>query len=227
MTPIILLHGALGSKSQLESLKQLLEKSGRVVYSINFSGHSGELFSDEGFGIEVFANDLLRFVKKNKIERADIFGYSMGGYVAVWLAHQHPALINKIVTLGTKFDWSRESAASEVAKLNPEKIEQKVPAFARILQHRHAPVDWKELLHKTADMMLQLGEKPLLTEDIFKSLSCPVKVLLGDKDDMADHEYSKQVAEWIPNSEFQLLTETPHPIEKVNLDLIVKEILQG
>lgn len=225
MTPIILLHGALGSKSQLEPLKQLLEKSGRVVYSINFSGHSGELFSDEGFGIEVFANDLLRFVKENKIEEADIFGYSMGGYVAVWLAHQHPTLVNKIVTLGTKFDWSPESAGREVTKLDPEKIENKVPAFARILQHRHAPVDWKELLHKTADMMLQLGEKPLLTEDIFKSLSCPVKVLLGDKDDMADREYSEQVSEWIPTAAFQLLTETPHPIEKVNLDLILKEII--
>lgn len=215
MNPILLLHGALGSKSQLEPIKKALEDSGRKVFSINFSGHSGEAFSDNGFGIEVFAEDVWRFLRANQIDRVDIFGYSMGGYVALWLAHKYTNLVGKIVTLGTKFDWSAASAEKEVKKLNPEKIIEKIPAFARLLEHRHAPNDWKELLHKTADMMMSLGNRPLLTEEILKTIKTPTLICLGDKDDMADRGYSEKVAGLLSHGEFRLLENTAHPIEGV------------
>jgi pimeloyl-ACP methyl ester carboxylesterase len=211
----LLLHGALGSKSQLDAIKIKLEQNGREVFSMNFSGHSGEAFSKAGFGIEIFAQDVKRFLYVHKIQKPDIFGYSMGGYVALWLAYLYPDVVNSIVTLGTKFDWNKESAAREVEKMNAEKIELKVPAFARILEHRHAPNDWKELLHKTSTMMSALGDKPLLNEEILKHIQTPVLIVLGDKDDMADRSYSERVAQLLPNGEFRLLENTPHAIEKV------------
>jgi pimeloyl-ACP methyl ester carboxylesterase len=148
----------------------------------------------------------------------------MGGYVAVWLAKHHPEKIEKIITLGTKFDWSVESAEKEVRKLNVEKIAEKVPAFARILEHRHAPNDWKELLKKTGEMMLGLGKAPLLTEEILKTIQMPSLICLGDQDDMADRNYAEQVASFLPKGKFKLLENTPHPIEKVDLKMIVSLI---
>lgn len=219
MNAILLLHGALGSKSQLEPLKSVLEKEGREVYSLNFSGHSGKPYRDL-FGIETFAQDVSQFLEDNKISQADIFGYSMGGYVALWLAHIRPDRVGKIVTLGTKFDWDPESAAKEVKKVNPEKILEKIPAFARILEQRHAPNDWKDLLRKTAAMMTALGNSPLLTLPVLKTILHPVSILLGDQDDMADRAYSEVVASSLPNGNFELLSNTPHPIEKVNLELL-------
>jgi esterase/lipase len=224
MNPVLLLHGALGSKSQLDPLKKLLETRGKEVYSINFSGHSGEPFRNT-FDIETFSEDVYHFLKTKNISQADIFGYSMGGYVALWLAHQKPACVGKVVTLGTKFDWSPESATQEVRKLNPEKISEKVPAFARVLQHRHAPNDWKVLLNKTAAMMERLGSNPLLVDLIFASISQSVTVLLGDADDMADRNFSEHVADMLPAGGFQLLANTPHPIEKADLSLIANAIL--
>lgn len=212
----LLLHGALGSKSQLDAIKTKLEQDGREVFSMNFSGHSGEPFSKAGFGIEIFAQDVKRFLYVHKIPRVDIFGYSMGGYVALWLAYLYPDVVNSIVTLGTKFDWNKESAANEVQKMDPEKIALKIPAFARILEHRHAPNDWKELLQKTSAMMSALGNKPLLTEEVLKRVQTPVLIALGDRDDMADRSYSERVAQLLPNGRFLLLENTPHPIEKVS-----------
>lgn len=223
-TPILLLHGALGSKAQLESLKEVLEKKQKNVYSINFSGHSGEPFSKDGFGIEVFAQDVIRFLDEEKIETIDIIGYSMGGYVAFWLAHQFPSRINTIITLGTKFDWGPESAQHEIKKMDLEKIQLKIPAFARILEHRHAPNDWKELLRKTSGMMFELGQQPLLTAETFSAIHHQIKILLGDQDDMADRCYSEAVAAWLPKGEFHLLHNTPHPIEKVNLQTLMEFI---
>jgi pimeloyl-ACP methyl ester carboxylesterase len=154
---LVLLHGAFGSSAQLTSLKQALEKEGFAVYMLNFTGHGGKPFRGH-FDIQTFSDDILNFIYENGLGKVSIFGYSMGGYVALWLAHQHPELVEKIVTLGTKFDWSPESASHEVRKMDPEKILEKVPAFARILASRHSPNDWKELMRKTAAMMMQLGD---------------------------------------------------------------------
>jgi pimeloyl-ACP methyl ester carboxylesterase len=223
METILLLHGALGSKSQLDALKAILEAEGLTVYSTNFSGHSGESFRND-FGIETFTQDVLRFLRKNQLQRVHIFGYSMGGYVALWFAQNYPEHVGKIVTLGTKFDWSPESAEKEVKKLNPEKIQEKIPAFARILEHRHAPNDWKELLHKTASMMIGLGNKPLLNDGILKSIRTNTLILLGDQDDMADRNYSQHVAQVLPHSTFRLLDNTPHPIEKMDIKVLLKTL---
>lgn len=205
-------------------LRRILNESKPAVHSLNFSGHSGEAFSASGFGIDIFAHDILTFLNKGEIPVVDIFGYSMGGYVALWFAFNYPERVNRIITLGTKFDWSPTSAEKEIRKLDPEKIQLKIPAFARILEHRHTPNDWKEVLQKTSSMMIDLGNKPLLTEDILRRTETKTIIALGDQDDMADRSYSKYVSEIIPSGKFVLLENTPHPIEKVDLNRIVKLI---
>lgn len=224
MPAVLLLHGALGCSAQLEPLKLALQQKGLTVYDLNFSGHGGQSFSEK-FGIEQFARESRNYIISNKLESVSAFGYSMGGYVAVWLAHQHSELISKVMTLGTKFDWSPELAAREISKMNPEKIEQKIPAFARLLQQRHAPNDWKELIQKTTTMMQQLGDAPLLTEKILSEIKTPITITLGDADDMADRAYSQKVSMLMPNAKFHLLANTPHPIEKVNVTEIVRLIV--
>ena len=223
MKTVLLLHGALGSDLQLIKIKEALTYKGFSVLSLNFSGHSGKPFEDR-FGIEVFGNDVLEFLDKMKLASVDIFGYSMGGYVALWLACQFPSRIGKIVTLGAKFDWSPESAAHETKKLNAEKIMEKVPAFARILESRHAPNDWRLLMHRTAEMMIALGANPLLDQEKLQTIESPTCVLLGDLDDMADREFSRQVSRALPKGKFMLLKDTPHPIEKVNIATLAKLI---
>lgn len=221
MNPVLILHGALGSASQLEPVKTSLTSNGVNVYSIDFSGHGGKAFETR-FGIEQFAEDVLHELDNLKITTVNIFGYSMGGYVGLWLAKYHPHRVGKIVTLGTKFDWSIESASQEIKKLNPEKILEKVPTFARILEQRHAPNDWKELMKKTADMMMELGRSPLLTREVLQSITHPTLICLGDQDDMADRNYSEAVADILPNGRFLTLDSTPHPIEKVSLEKLTK-----
>ncbi len=221
MIPLLLLHGALGSSTQLDPLKRILVEEGFDVYSLNFSGHSGEPFSSN-FGIETFTENILTFLNSKNLHTVNIFGYSMGGYVALWFAHLCPDRVGGIITLGTKFDWTPESALKEVKKLNADKIIEKVPAFARILQTRHAPNDWKELLEKTATMMLRLGDQPLLDESVVRKIHHHTFILLGDLDDMADRKYSEEVSRMLVNGKFIELLATPHPIEKVDLQLLRK-----
>lgn len=215
MYPVLLLHGALGSANQLTMLYEALSQRGFTVYTMDFSGHGGKPFQST-FGIKTFANDVLPLLEENQIKRINVFGYSMGGYVALWMALQYPNLINKIITLGTKFDWNKTEAKKEVRKLDPDKILEKVPAFARLMQTRHQPNDWKSLIRKTSAMMVELGESPLLIPHNMKMIYSEVLVTLGDNDDMADRKYSTEVSGFIPKGKFMLLENTPHPIEKVD-----------
>src|SRR5678816_612704 len=96
INPILILHGALGSASQLGPVKSMMESNGMSVHCLNFSGHGGAPFQNN-FGIEQFADDTLQYIKSHQLEQVTIFGYSMGGYVALWLAKQHPALVGKII----------------------------------------------------------------------------------------------------------------------------------
>src|SRR5689334_9363840 len=95
---LLLLHGALGSEEQFSGLKQSLENNFRV-FSLNFSGHGGRILPGK-FSIDLFVNDVLEFIRMHSFERINIFGYSMGGYVALKLASHHPDSIERIMTLG-------------------------------------------------------------------------------------------------------------------------------
>lgn len=225
MNPILLLHGALGSTEQLLPLKFLLEQSGRKVFTRNFSGHGETPFAGE-FGIEQFAKETLQFIHSEDIKLVDVFGYSMGGYVALHAVLQQPDLFNTIVTLGTKLDWSKDSSEQEVKKLNPEKIQEKVPAFAALLAKRHGDDQWETLTQRTAEMMTVLGERPLLTSEQFQKIKQQVVICLGDRDDMTTADFSRSVAAEIPNGSFVLLTDTPHPIEKVRIESLAEILLQ-
>jgi pimeloyl-ACP methyl ester carboxylesterase len=104
--------------------------------------------------------------------------------------------------------------------LDPEKIEAKVPAFGKQLEERHAPNDWKLLLRKTADMMLELGQRPLLTPAVLSQINNPCLICLGDGDQMVSLAETTQAAEALPNGQLHILEQTPHPFEKVNLDAL-------
>ncbi len=218
MQDIILLHGAIGAEDQLLPLAEVLTHKKFKVHHFSFSGHGGQPFAPH-FGIEQFAAELYQYILERNMQQVNIFGYSMGAYVALYLESQKPNLIGKIATLATKFDWTPEGAVKEAAMLNPETIQQKVPNFAQALQQRHGE-QWVELLNKTAAMMLELGKEPLLTADLLKTIESPVLLGLGDKDTMVSLDETRKVYAALPKTNMYMLPNTKHPIEGVKVELL-------
>lgn len=219
LPPILLLHGALGSAAQFDQLRHLLP-NGRTVYALNFPGHGGTADGAE-FSIENFAQTVLDFLNQKQIDQVQIFGYSMGGYTALYLAAQHPERISQIITLGTKFHWTPEIAARETALLNPDKIAAKVPVFAQLLADRHAPGDWKKVLQRTASLLQELGSGAAMDNELFRRISCPVTIGLGSEDHLVTEEESKMVADLLPKGRLEILPGVKHPFEQVDLGVLV------
>ena len=218
MKTLLLLHGALGSKVQFNELKSFLSKK-YDVHVLNFAGHGGRS-TEKVFSNEFFSKDIVEYLDENKIDHCDILGYSMGGYVALHFAKTNPAKIGKIMTLATKFNWTPETAAKEIKKLNPVTIEQKVPKFAAMLEARHAPNDWKIVLDKTADLMKGLGNGHALNENDFSGINNEILIAIGDADKMVSIEESKKVADILPNGKLLILEGVEHPIEQVDTQLL-------
>jgi len=219
---LLLLHGALGGKSQLESLKKILEND-YEIHLLNFEGH-GDKISDNEFSIELFAKNLLDYLNQNQLEKVNVFGYSMGGYVALHLATQHPNRFEKIITLGTKFKWNPEEATKETRMLNPEKIEEKVPAFANYLNQLHTAQSWKINMQKTAAMIMNLGNGANMKDTDFSTITSKCFIGVGDSDTMVTAEETQYIAEIIPNAEFYLLENTIHPIDKIDFEKVAFQI---
>ena len=222
-TNLILLHGALGTKNQFKALKERLKNS-FDVHDFNFEGHGG-IRTDKDFSMDLFTDNLIEFLDSKSLDQVNVFGYSMGGYVALNAALRSPSRFRKIMTLASKFNWDPNSAEREVKMLNPDIIEEKVPHFAERLKKEHHPQDWKEVMKKTAAMMINLGNGARLSDDDFRKIEHNVCIGIGDKDRMVSIEESERIAKLIPNSDLVVLAGVEHPIEKVDLELLEKHIL--
>lgn len=220
-TPLLLLHGALGSKEQLLTLKEILGRD-RQVFTVDFEGH-GNSRSHEDFSIALFSQNIIGFLKEHAISKVDVFGYSMGGYVALNVAKQHTSLIQNIVTLGTKFEWTRSFAENEMKMLVPEQIQAKAPSFARRLEQLHGE-NWKNLVIKTSLLMRNLGDTPNLRKSDFEHIENRTLICLGELDKMSTIEESQEVANWLPNGAFQSISDFKHPIEVVSQDKLASII---
>jgi esterase/lipase len=222
MYSIILLHSAIGAKDQLEPLAKELKQVGFDVHTFNFSGHGNAPFQNE-FSIKQFASELETAIQKENLIKPIIFGYSMGGYVALYLAKHKPGLLGNIITLGTKFEWTPEIAQREIKMLEVKTIIDKVPKFAETLKTRHGN-NWELLLQKTATMMVDLGNTNALSLEDISYIENHITIGLADKDTMVSLAETTAIYKQLKNSAMFMLPNTKHPIETVDVGLLAKII---
>ncbi|MES2521841.1 MAG: alpha/beta fold hydrolase [Gemmatimonadota bacterium] len=218
---ILVVHGALGSAEQMVGVEMELGELGNVV-TVELPGHGrSPLGPDQTFSIEGLADALHESVSELEARgggasRPWVFGYSMGGYLALLLEARAPGRFAGIVTLGTKFYWTPEAAATASAFLSPEIISEKAPKFGATLEARHADAGgWELVLQRTAALLRELGEGPPLTQSAFQRVTIPVCIAAGTRDDNVSPQECASVAASLPNAFHESLPDLTHPIERV------------
>lgn len=224
MQSIILLHGALGAAAQFDQVIEPLSTD-FDVHVFDLIGH-GNRKNSTPFAIDTFSNDLNEYIESNNISEPIVFGYSMGGYVAMHLASKNPSAIKKIITYGTKVKWDEAIATQETRLLNPDKIEEKVPKFAQYLGSLHGDKDWKIVMQKTAQLMIELGRNNLI-ESFCHTINTEVEIGISNTDEMVTLEESKHIAEKLPNGRLKIHDQLPHPIQKIKSVELIKIIKAG
>lgn len=224
-TDLILLHGALGHGGQLASLGALLGEDRRVM-TLEFEGHGATPLRGRPLRMESFASAVIEAMDAEGIAKADFFGYSMGGYVALSLAATAPGRVNRVGTLATKLAWSPEITARECAMLDASMIRAKVPKYAQILEARHTGAGWERLLTETADLLRDLGDRPRLTDAVLDSIAQPVRIAVGDRDATVTIDECVAAVRHLRNGELEVHPHTSHPFEKAPLHRIARSLAE-
>lgn len=211
-TPLLLLHGALGASTQFDPLRPLLAADFEL-HALDFESHGRAPLPERPLRIPHLAENVLAYMDAHAMPRANFLGHSMGGYVALYLALHHAERVGKLFTLGTKWAWTADFATAELRNLDAERMEAKIPHFAQALAQRHS--DWRGTVAKVHEMTADLGHHPPLTLETMAAISIPVRIGLGDRDQMVTLEESTAVFRALPQGELQILPATPHPLERM------------
>lgn len=103
--PLLLLHGAYMSIDALGNLIPPLAAT-RQVIAVELQGHGRTADIDRPIRYESMAHDVAALLAGLGIESVDIFGYSMGGGVALQIAIRHPQLVRKLIVASASYKSS-------------------------------------------------------------------------------------------------------------------------
>lgn len=176
--PIIVLHGGhMDIPSMGKIIPMLAEK--HKVYAIEFQGHGRTEDIDRPITYPNLADDVADFMDAIGLEKADVFGYSMGGQVGLQLAISHPEKVNKLIAASIAYDlkgW--QPAYSEFIPQMSAEMFLSIPVFAE----KHKQSENPEAYIKFLEKMVALEKEPMALEEEVKKLKTPVLLIAGDSD---------------------------------------------
>jgi pimeloyl-ACP methyl ester carboxylesterase len=180
-TPLLVLHGGLGSTAMFEPDLAQLSK-GRQVIAVDLHGHGRTALGDRAINYTDMGNDLAAVLKQLGYDTVDVLGYSMGGGVALRLAIQHPDVVRRLVLVSTPYSPSGfypellpQQAAVSAAMADAMK---ETPMYKSYVAVAPRPQDFPRLLDQMGAWMRQAYD---WSEDV-KKLRGPVMLVYGDAD---------------------------------------------
>jgi pimeloyl-ACP methyl ester carboxylesterase len=177
--PLVLLHGAYMTIEAMGEIVPSLAET-RQVIAVELQGHGHTADIDRPITYEGMADDVAALLRHLEIEEADVFGYSMGGGVALQVDIRHPEVVRKLVVASASYtsDGMHPELLEMIPTITPEvfagsPIEE---AYLRIAPN---PDDFPNLVAK----LKRLDMEPFAwaPEDI-RGVAAPTLIVVGDSD---------------------------------------------
>jgi pimeloyl-ACP methyl ester carboxylesterase len=97
--PVLLIHGVTSSNRAFQLFADSLIARGKAVYAVDLRGRGDSNSLPEPFGMAQHAHDMAAVIENLHLNKPDVIGHSMGGFVAAALHELFPHLVNEIVFL--------------------------------------------------------------------------------------------------------------------------------
>lgn len=216
---LILLHGSRGSTPELQPFAEHLVGACKPILP-NLLGHGGRPIPAR-FTVQKMAQDILAQMDQNGIESSYLFGYSFGGYIALYLAKHAPRRIRGVCTLATKFVFDQHTVDLFTHLSSIERIRNQQKD---IMDQRHPGQNWDHLVSGLADLYRQLGQSPALTEDNLRSISVPSLVISANDDQLVPWPESLKLAYRMPHGQGFTFAGKAHPINIIPVPFLASVI---
>lgn len=237
--PTILIHGAgwtSGCESWALNMGPLGEKL--HVYAIDCLNWGAGDVLDQEFSFAYLVDHVREFMDLLKIEKANLVGHSMGGWIVTLLAYESPDRVNKLVNV---------AGGGTATRPLQNMVQFKVPAAEQIraqMAQRFVPgrVDTDEL----AATYIKKTEDPIqgeafgkvmkhMTEPIARQryntlrrlpyIKAPTLVIWGRNDETNALEMGEATAKGIPGARLVVLDDTGHMVPAQRPDEFNKLVL--
>lgn len=176
--PLVVLHGAYMNIPSMGAIIPKLAETHKV-YAVELQGHGRTTDIDRPITYPNLADDVAAFMDAVKLEKADVFGYSMGAAAALQLAIRHPEKVNKLAAASVAYD--AEGWQPEFKAVIPQMTVEMIVGLPFAEDYRKLaanPDGFPELARK----LIQLEKEPMAWEADVKALKAPVLIIAGDAD---------------------------------------------
>ena len=178
--PLVLIHGAFSAIGT--SFGRLLPglASGRQVVAFELQAHGHTADIDRPLALEGMADDVAAAIQQLALGPADVFGYSMGAFVALQLVVRHPELVRKLVLASVSFTRSgiHPGLMEGLGEMTPEMMFGS-PWHDEYLKIAPQPENFARLFTKKTEM--DRNTRDLSPEDI-QAIKSPTLIIIGDSD---------------------------------------------
>lgn len=201
--PVMLIHGfasSLQGNWRAPGIVDAIVKAGRQVIAIDCRGHgrSGKPHDPAAYAGSAMADDAVAVLDHLHIEKADLAGYSMGGFLSSTLLVNRPERWRSVIISGMGDELLKGNLpqfhelvtameAPDVASIKDARSR----AFRQFAQASGNDLQALAAMHKVR----RTGFDPAKLAEV----KIPVLVLIGDKD---EPESAKRLADAIPGASF-------------------------
>jgi pimeloyl-ACP methyl ester carboxylesterase len=184
--PLVVLHGAYqtGTGAGIAGMGPFVAplSEGRRVIAPDLQGHGRTANIDRPIRYETLADDVAALLDHIGVARADFFGYSMGGAVALQVAIRHPDRVGKLVMASTSSGTGSDAVYREVfagiAQITPE-VFAGSPFLEEYQRVAPAPGDFPRLVASLKDLDAQEFTWP---DEQIRAIAAPTMIVVGDAD---------------------------------------------
>lgn len=178
--PIVVMHGAYMNADTMLPLVQLLAQT-REVISVDLQAHGRTTdIADRPLSYESMADDVAALLESLGIEKADVFGYSMGGGTALQIAIRHPEKVNKLIVASAAYrhdGWHADMRAM-IPTITPEMFAGS-PMETEYMRLAPNKENWPLLVQKLVALDTDI---PDWADADIQAIAAPTMIIIGDSD---------------------------------------------
>lgn len=183
-TPLLLLHGGLFDiELQFGALLPGLS-AGRRVIAVEFQGHGHTNDLDRPFSSAAFAGYVLGVLDHLGLNCGDVFGFSVGGAVALELAVRRPERVRRLIASSVSFRASGMRGSENAQAVGEMKVEMIAGTPMEAAYLATSPHPDHEHLQGLLDKLgaTYAGGFPDWADDDIRGIAAPTLITVGDAD---------------------------------------------
>jgi pimeloyl-ACP methyl ester carboxylesterase len=232
--PVILLHGGLETCQMWSPVIPAFSSHYQVI-TPDSRGHGRTDTPAGNFSYPLMAEDIAQLIKKLRLNRPFVTGYSDGGQTALYMAINYPGLARGYMIGATELSMTDEwrqvmqnaLGFEGVGKVNFDHIVQANPELIKSLQEKHdvfhTPGYWKTLLIQASQCW---WDPPVHTKADFAKIIDPALFFCGDRDTLCPPEQSLEMYRMIKGAELAVIPNADHFSMMQQIELAI-EVLQN